>query len=364
MALQRCLTGQTQPATVPSAVRAALRSPSQPLDTGARAFFEPRFGHDFSKVRVHSDSKAAESAQAVNALAYTVGNHISFGDGSYHPRSNEGRKLIAHELAHVVQQSQNGGGISAGESHFEAEADRAASAVTSEGARPVLTVRGQPGLQRQPKSSTPTSPQPSSPTKHQQDVIDGARRAAAIRCQIAMFRVRGITPAGPSGRIDATTELGMRARSLARVMFQWDNPNMEQIGEVVSSMVNFLTSGVPVMIAAAKDPQCGNRAAYVRGLRPPIVLCPDFFSASSEQRIRTMIHEAAHLARIGSADLGESYCVDFDCVTSCGGVDSADSWAHFVHCLSGQRADQPTTITGRSPARQGQTQQHGAGGGP
>jgi hypothetical protein len=140
---------------------------------------------------------------------------------------------------------------------------------------------------------------------------------------------------------------------------------MEQIGDVISSMVNFLTSGVDVKVAAANDPECGQRAAYVRGLRPPIVLCPTFFSDSAEQRIRTMIHESAHLARIGSGDLGESYCVDFDCKGSCGGFDSADSWAHLVHCLSGQKADQPTSITGHVPAGgHAQTPQGGAGGKP
>jgi hypothetical protein len=300
----------------------------------------------------------------VNALAYTVGNHISFGIGSYRPRSSQGRELLAHELAHVVQQSQSGNGIGAAESHFEAEADRAVSAVTTETSRPALTGMGQPGLQRQ-KGGGSTSPTPVAPTANQQKLIDAARRAAAIRCQVAMHRVRGIVPPGQGERIDPALEMSVRAQSLARTMFRWDDPNMEQIGDVISSMVNFLTSGVDVRVAAPGDSECGQRAAYVRGLRPPIVLCPTFFSDSPEQRIRTMIHESAHLARIGSGALGESYCVDFDCATSCGGFDSADYWAHFVHCLSDQKADQPTAVTGRRPAG-GQTQapRGGSGGKP
>ncbi len=362
--LQRHATGSTSPSPVPAIVQEVLGSPGHSLDAATRAYFEPRFGHDFGRVRIHSDSRAAESAQAVNALAYTVGNHISFGAAGYHPQSREGRQLMAHELAHVVQQSQRGDAIAAGESHFEAEADRAASEVTSASKRPALTGRGQPGLQRQ-KSGAATSPTPVAPTASQQKLIDAARRAAAIRCQTAMHLVRGIVPPGPEGRADPALEAGMRARSLAQLMFNWDNPNMEQIGDVISSMVNFLTSGVDVKVAAAKDPDCGTRAAYVRGLRPPIVLCPTFFSDSPEQRVRTMIHESAHLARIGSGDLGESYCVDFDCKSSCGGFDSADSWAHFVHCLSGQKADQPTTITGHGAAA-GKTQapRGGSGGKP
>jgi hypothetical protein len=89
---------------VPPIVPAVLSSPGQLLDAGARAFMEPRFGHDFSGVRVHTDAKAAESARAVNALAYTVGMDVVFGEGKYAPGTSEGRRLLAHELTHVVQQ--------------------------------------------------------------------------------------------------------------------------------------------------------------------------------------------------------------------------------------------------------------------
>jgi DNA/RNA endonuclease G (NUC1) len=91
--------------TPPPIVNEVLNSPGQPLDAGTRAYFEPRFGHDFSKVRVHTDARAAESARAVNALAYTVGQNISFGAGQYAPDTTLGRRLLAHELTHVYQQA-------------------------------------------------------------------------------------------------------------------------------------------------------------------------------------------------------------------------------------------------------------------
>ncbi|MGB9177080.1 MAG: DUF4157 domain-containing protein, partial [Methanoregula sp.] len=69
------------PEHVPPIVHDILREPGRPLDAGMRAFMEPRFGYDFSGVRIHTDAKAAESARAVNALAYTVGNRIVFGPG-------------------------------------------------------------------------------------------------------------------------------------------------------------------------------------------------------------------------------------------------------------------------------------------
>jgi hypothetical protein len=155
LSLQRFAANQAEPASVPSIVHEVLRSPGQPLDPATRIFMEPRFGHDFSQVptqenrsmlepanltigaphdafeqeadmmaqrvmsqpanstsiaydfssvRVHTDGKAAESARAVNALAYTVGRDIVFDAGKFAPETHGGRQLIAHELTHVVQQ--------------------------------------------------------------------------------------------------------------------------------------------------------------------------------------------------------------------------------------------------------------------
>jgi len=90
---------------MPSIAHEVLRSPGQPLDAQTRAFMEPRFRHDFSGVRIHADAKATESAQAVNALAYTVGQNVVFGAGQYVTGTNVGKRLLAHELIHTVQQS-------------------------------------------------------------------------------------------------------------------------------------------------------------------------------------------------------------------------------------------------------------------
>ncbi|MDB5133749.1 MAG: hypothetical protein JWP37_352 [Mucilaginibacter sp.] len=82
----------------------SLGSSGQPLPEASRKFFEPRFRHDFSNVRIHNDMVAAKSAQSINALAYTTGNNIVFNNGQYSPDSESGKKLMAHELTHVVQQ--------------------------------------------------------------------------------------------------------------------------------------------------------------------------------------------------------------------------------------------------------------------
>jgi Domain of unknown function (DUF4157) len=81
-----------------------MRSPGKPLDPETRMQMESRLGHDFASVRVHADSEAGESAQAVEAKAYTVGRNIVFAPGMYAPSTEAGRQLLAHELVHVVQQ--------------------------------------------------------------------------------------------------------------------------------------------------------------------------------------------------------------------------------------------------------------------
>ncbi|MCU1502181.1 MAG: hypothetical protein JWM12_1535 [Ilumatobacteraceae bacterium] len=91
-------------ATAPAIVHDTLHAPGQGLDASALAFFEPRFGRDLSGVRVHTGGAAAESAHAVHAHAYTVGHHIVFATGRYQPGSSDGRRLLAHELTHVLQQ--------------------------------------------------------------------------------------------------------------------------------------------------------------------------------------------------------------------------------------------------------------------
>jgi hypothetical protein len=89
----------------PALVQQVLGSPGRALDAVSRAYFEPRFGRDFNRVRIHDDAHATQSARAVNALAYTSGQHIVFGAGAYSPGSDAGRKLLAHELTHTIQQS-------------------------------------------------------------------------------------------------------------------------------------------------------------------------------------------------------------------------------------------------------------------
>lgn len=91
-----------------AALPAVTSSAGQPLDPATRAFVEPRLLHDFSRVRIHTDAKAAASARSLQAQAYTMGNDIVFGEGRYAPNAPEGKHLLIHELVHVVQQNATG----------------------------------------------------------------------------------------------------------------------------------------------------------------------------------------------------------------------------------------------------------------
>ena len=89
---------------VPSIVADVLREPGTALSPSTRAFMEPRFGRDFSSVRIHTGERASQSAHAIHATAYASGSHIAFASGEFAPDTSRGRHLLAHELAHVAQQ--------------------------------------------------------------------------------------------------------------------------------------------------------------------------------------------------------------------------------------------------------------------
>jgi peptidoglycan hydrolase-like protein with peptidoglycan-binding domain len=151
--VQRRALGRGGGATASPIIHDVLASPGRPLDAGTRRFMEPRFGHDFSRVRVHTDARAAKSARAVSALAYTVGQHVVFGAGQYTPDTSPGRTLIAHELVHAVQQGPHGAvqrvaEVGPADDAYEREADRIAERVMSGGVSEDPALRAGSHVQR------------------------------------------------------------------------------------------------------------------------------------------------------------------------------------------------------------------------
>lgn len=161
--LQRSAAGPSEFSAAPPIVHEVLRSPGRPLDTHTRAFMEGRFGHDFARVRVHTDERAAESARTVNALAYTVGTDVVFDTDRYAPATTAGRMLLAHELTHVVQ--QDGASVDLqqlslapdDQSPQEREARSASEAVAMERTARVSERANPARVHRQPKQPILTS---------------------------------------------------------------------------------------------------------------------------------------------------------------------------------------------------------------
>jgi hypothetical protein len=212
--LQRAVVGHPPTGGVPPIVHDVLRSPGQPLDLATRAYMEPRFGHDFSRVRVHTDAVASASARAMDALAYTVGSDVVFGTDGYAPTTPLGRALLAHEFTHVVQQrgtpersARTAVSLAPPESRYESEAEEVSrrvavgrpasidrgtgdSAVLARQAiRPALNApKGEPS-RRPPRSPRPSRPERSTMTKRQVR-RDDYLRGLAERPSFALERWR------------------------------------------------------------------------------------------------------------------------------------------------------------------------------
>lgn len=151
--LQRKESGNAtdDPATIPPIVQQALNAPGQPLDPATRGFFEPRFGHDFGPVRVHTDRQASEAARSVAAQAFTLGEHVVFANHQYAPENTTGRHLLAHELVHVVQQRAGERGLHR----------RAANCPSAPPSPPTITTMADfIGLVQRVEASTPTGSDP------------------------------------------------------------------------------------------------------------------------------------------------------------------------------------------------------------
>jgi hypothetical protein len=178
---------------------------------------EPRFGPDFSGVRVHTDAKAAESVRAVNALAYTVGQHVVFGAGQYVPDTDAGKKLMAHELVHVVQQGMPsalpdaGLAIDSPDSVYERQADQLANRLGHPGAFPASGMstalsarRSSAIIQRQDTAPARQPPFDDEPTDLRQ-VLQASFAAGKFGC------ANGTSAAACYNRLDAGARLVLKS---------------------------------------------------------------------------------------------------------------------------------------------------------
>ncbi len=257
--------GSAEPSSLPPIVGEVLPVPGRPLEPGVRAFFEPRFGRDFSAVRVHADEQAARAADAINASAFTVGSSIWFGRGMYQPRATFGQRLLAHELAHTIQQrgqpvTQRSLRVGDVSDAAEAAADRAADAVLAgESMRHIGS--GGPVIRRTPK----VSPVPNDPTRRLVEMDDGSR-----------YRVTRITGLKPETKTVPGEEPGPRFspgfdNDNAWLQVDWcaagkkgDFRNKIQLGANVPEAAKSVLQRAGQAILAGTDPAAAIREAEVK----------------------------------------------------------------------------------------------------
>ncbi len=308
---------------VPPIVGDVLRSAGHPLEQSTRVFMEDRFGHDFSKVRVHSDPLAARSANAVSAQAYTVGSQIVFGAGRYDHSSTAGQRLLAHELTHVVQQSG-----AAGTSLQRAPAKEPFCPTVSvlEG---TLNFDDEKTRRDYIDANCLTQASQSMPpvcrfTPAQKKALKDAQKTACGRAERAL----GIINMGKEGQQMAT--------ELAGRLFESDPPALPEITDRLTKLRDFLkTADIDFAGRTCGEGACQRGAvAYVTGPGAlPIYICPTAFTTPASLH-QTVLHEGLHWTGLDADPATpEGYCSKFDCVTPCLDKEVADAWSHYIDCL-------------------------------
>jgi hypothetical protein len=311
----------------PHLVAEALRSPGQPLDRDTRAFMESRFQHDFSAVRVHTDVRAAASARALRARAWALGSDVAFATGAYAPGTATGRRLLAHELTHVVQQERAPASVPSPDTDLnvsepgdasEREADRVSDhvadssplVVRSQAAPDVIhrdwddlskgekagviagSVAGGIGLiaffawlaSRKGPEDIDNEPQ-CGPRQNEKIVpaITAARQW--VTKALNLLRAYKAHPRDPANQaVDAALKRRFRSTDAAVI---------EKIERVITQTSNVIAS-MKTFCHTKKHPTCDVGAAFAQHGKDEIHFCQSFYKAREVFQIGAIIHEVTH----------------------------------------------------------------------
>ena len=305
--------------TAPPAVEAALSAPGRALDGGVRAFMEDRFGHDFSAVRVHTDGRAAASAASVEAQAFAVGRDVVFGAGAYRPETANGRRLIAHELVHTIQQRtarpsvmrrprrQPGGGTGSALLHDCSTWRSASNLSTILSTAVTLANQAVQGLAAVVSNwgALPASPLV-------QATVMGLRRGFNMEADKSAWAAIGINPT-EIATIDRRDRAAAQTILANFRLIAADAPNYR----TAPACTRTLTPGRPCLgCVDAAHTRCRGQAAAAAFVFPqmigtpssPVFFCPGFFGLSSDEaKAEAFLHEVAHLQTFAPSDrLGNS----------------------------------------------------------
>ena len=317
--VRRKSDGASASEDVPHIVHEVLASTGLPLEMSTRRFMESRLGHDFSGVRVHTDPRASDSARAVVASAYTVGSDIVFARGRYQPASSEGRKLLAHELAHVMQNSGSGsgrGGLTLGA--VNAVEERQADAIADRVDRPS---RNLPHQHVGPTQNTLRRQTSGSSFVCSDDEVGlvtvtaepAQRYVEAARKLLSEFKEAPVQTGEKGG-----TENTRRVAAALSKHFSASGPNVKSVAEKIEATLKTMSGKLgaldntktvhdEVNCHAATESVCQIADAYIdRSTEiPKFNLCPGFSTGSkdySDRQIEILIHESAHAADVQITD--------------------------------------------------------------
>ena len=312
------------PRTAPPVVHDVLGSPGRPLEPSVRGEMEARFGYDFSRVRVHADAAAADSARAVGAEAYTVGRDVVFGAARYAPATARGNSLLAHELAHVVQQhglEASGRAIPVGRSDDPAEraAERRAAPQPA---------TGEHVLRREPTFADATC-------DHVKSNIERAWPTA--KSWVSNARRRLASPGDVAGALGTHFKLDPNDAAQAA--------ELSYVQNVFARMEEILDGEVPgVCTPPDSDEECHQAdgteyAAFVRSDVFGITYCTtaaDHGRIFGQDLIETVVHEVSHLADPANTDWAYRHApklTSYGRMTRAQAILNADSYSELARDL-------------------------------
>jgi Domain of unknown function (DUF4157) len=318
------------PAT--SVVRDGLQSQAQSLDPSTRRSMESYFGEDFGHVRLHTNAVAAHSAKQVDALAYTVGRDIVFGSDQYKPQTKVGRRLLAHELTHTIQQGHGVAFDKIGISDPGDATEREADAVANGLENPDVPLSPQPiGALRIARQQTPASPQagaPPTPPVGPQGWLNCSTDAIKNLPDDLSAAVNWVTEAIDD--LERKELPNKTSNSLSRYLTT-DSGDVKSLILPTLKLMLFQLQLGPSNFRCRTQTQCdaetgvSNASAYAGN---PIALCGSYFDEGKLDRVTILIHEAGHNANLGG-DIYE-WRWPFPGLDKKTRLGNADSFAAFV----------------------------------
>ncbi len=313
----------------PPIVHDVLRSPGSPLDSQVRGEMEQRFGFDFRQVRIHSDARAAASASAVNAQAYTVGPNVVFDRGAFAPQSVAGKQLLAHELAHVTQQQGPIPGslrIQPANAPHEAEANRMSQVALSGGSRMQQGGRSGPAVARTfsagasncaaGRNSAPADVDTELPAMDTRAGEIAAEVATALEADPVDASVRtalegrfGLPPVFANGRsINRLTGAGVADQDTAiagelRILARRFRFSTRTFAQTIFYRCVGPDGGSSISGCTVNNALCAGGSAFSCRGASAIFMCPDFWTrfATTDERALVLMHESFHI-NFGSAN--------------------------------------------------------------